>query len=67
MLIGALRDPPPIGDIEQRPLFNDTLVLVAGRGHPLHGREKIDIVDLADFPIGIDERFVGNLQSIENL
>lgn len=34
-LIGALRDPLPIEDVEQRPLFTDTLVLLAGAGHPL--------------------------------
>jgi LysR family transcriptional regulator, regulator for genes of the gallate degradation pathway len=49
-LIGALRDPPPIGDVEQRPLFHDSLVLVAGCGHPLLGAEGISLADLAGYP-----------------
>lgn len=49
-LIGALRDPAPIGDIEQRPLFKDTLVLVAGLKHPLVDRSQIEVADLAAFP-----------------
>lgn len=35
VLIGALRDPVPIGDVRQERLFDDTLVLLAGAGHPL--------------------------------
>ncbi|QYZ69600.1 LysR family transcriptional regulator [Neotabrizicola shimadae] len=35
LLIGALRDPPPIGDVEQTRLFDDRLALVARPGHPL--------------------------------
>ena len=34
-LVGALRDPPPIDDIVQEPLFDDPLSIVARRGHPL--------------------------------
>lgn len=38
LLIGALRDPAPIGDVEQTRLFDDRLVLVARPDHPLaHG------------------------------
>ncbi|TPE43420.1 LysR substrate-binding domain-containing protein, partial [Amaricoccus solimangrovi] len=49
-LIGALRDPAPIGDVEQRALFHDSLVLVAGRDHPLLGAERITPEDLARYP-----------------
>jgi LysR family transcriptional regulator, regulator for genes of the gallate degradation pathway len=49
-LIGALRDPAPIGDVEQRALFHDSLVLVAGRGHPLLDAEAISVADLARHP-----------------
>lgn len=35
LLIGALRDPLPIGDIVQEPLFDDPLAVVARPGHPL--------------------------------
>lgn len=34
-MIGALRDPVPIEDVVQEPIFDDTLVLLAGRDHPL--------------------------------
>ncbi|WP_233283430.1 LysR family transcriptional regulator [Agrobacterium tumefaciens] len=34
-LIGAMREPAPIGDVEQRVLFDDTIVVVAGKNHPL--------------------------------
>src|SRR4051812_29460752 len=36
-LIGALRDPSPAPDVTQKALFDDRLVIVAGRGHPLAG------------------------------
>ncbi len=35
LLIGALRYPAPIDDIVQERLFDDTLVILAGEGHPL--------------------------------
>ncbi|HMN71629.1 MAG TPA: LysR family transcriptional regulator [Rhodoblastus sp.] len=50
VLIGALRDPAPIDDIEQIPLFDDRLVIVARVGHPLFAREKIDEADLMAYP-----------------
>jgi len=34
-LIGALRDPPPIGDIVQESLFEEPLAIVVRPGHPL--------------------------------
>jgi LysR family transcriptional regulator, regulator for genes of the gallate degradation pathway len=34
-LIGALRDPLPIDDVAQELLFNDSLVIFGGGGHPL--------------------------------
>ncbi len=49
-LIGALRDPAPIGDVEQTVLFHDTVVIVAGRHHPLAGRRNIALEELAAFP-----------------
>lgn len=49
-LIGALRDPAPIGDVEQTVLFHDTVVIVAGRHHPLAGRRNITLEELAAFP-----------------
>ncbi|WP_027488159.1 LysR family transcriptional regulator [Allorhizobium undicola] len=49
-LIGALRDPPPIGDVEQSVLFYDTVVIVAGHHHPLIGRDRIPVEELAAYP-----------------
>lgn len=34
-MIGALRDPLPIGDVVQEPLFDDSLCFVVRPGHPL--------------------------------
>lgn len=48
LIIGALRAPAPIGDVVQRPLFNDTLVLLAGAGHPLLA--GADFAALRDHP-----------------
>ncbi|MDE3029252.1 MAG: LysR family transcriptional regulator, partial [Paracoccaceae bacterium] len=50
MLIGALRDPAPIEDVEQYTLFHDTLVLVAGPDHPLLRGAPITLETLATYP-----------------
>lgn len=34
-LIGALRDPPPVRDVRQEPLFEEPLAIVVRPGHPL--------------------------------
>lgn len=49
LLIGALREPAPIGDVVQESLFDDDLVVVAGPRHPLVGR-PLDVAALAAFP-----------------
>jgi DNA-binding transcriptional LysR family regulator len=49
-LIGALRDPPPIGDIVQEKLFDDALAVIARPGHPLAGRAAVARADLLAFP-----------------
>ncbi|MBB4440467.1 MULTISPECIES: LysR family transcriptional regulator [Rhizobium] len=55
-LIGALRDPAPIGDVEQRFLFNDTLVVVAGGNHPLTARSELSVEELAAYPWIVGQR-----------
>lgn len=49
-LIGALREPEPIGDVKQSVLFHDTTVIVAGKDHPLVGRRDITADELAAYP-----------------
>lgn len=49
-LIGALRDPAPISDVEQHTLFDDTVAIVAGRHHPLADRAGVEMSDLVRFP-----------------
>lgn len=55
-LIGALREPAPIGDVEQKTLFTDTLVVVAGTDHPLARRPDISIEELASYPWIVGQR-----------
>jgi DNA-binding transcriptional LysR family regulator len=55
-LIGALRDPAPIGDVEQRFLFTDTLVVVAGSNHPLTARSELSVEELAAYPWIVGQR-----------
>ncbi len=47
LLIGALRDPPPGDDVEQRPIFQDHPVILGRKGHPLH---EPSIAELATYP-----------------
>ncbi|MGC2857447.1 LysR family transcriptional regulator [Novispirillum sp. DQ9] len=57
LLIGALRDPLPIGDIVQEPLFNDPLAVVARVGHPLHARSGApEVAELARWPWVVPRR-----------
>ncbi len=50
MLIGALRDPAPIEDVEQIALFEDRLAVVARVGHPLFAQSRICAADLMAYP-----------------
>ena len=50
LLIGALRDPLPVDDVVQQPLFDDTLMIAARADHPLAAKTDISLGDLADFP-----------------
>ena len=46
-LFGALREPPPVDDIEQTHLFDDELVIVSGPDHPLARQSTPDLVEAA--------------------
>lgn len=50
LLIGALREPVPIEDIEQQALFSDEAAIVCGLRHPLAAKAAITISDLAAYP-----------------
>ena len=49
-LIGALRDPAPGPDVVQEALFDDRLVIVAGRDHALAKETAPDLARLAAYP-----------------
>lgn len=49
-LIGALRYPVPIDDVEQRELFQDTAVMIGRPGHPIFGKGQTDLAQLAQYP-----------------
>lgn len=49
LLIGALRDPSPGDDVKQTPMFEDRLVILGRKRHPLSGTRP-DISDLARYP-----------------
>lgn len=49
-LIGALRDPVPVGDVVQEEVFEDDLVIVARTGHPLANLKTFEPTRLRDFP-----------------
>ncbi|SFI14369.1 LysR family transcriptional regulator [Albimonas pacifica] len=46
-ILGALRQPAPIADVRQEPLFEDRLAVLARRDHPLAGRRGLTMADLA--------------------
>lgn len=50
VLVGALRNPPPIDDVVQTELFSDNLAIVARSGHPLAGKRRPTMRDLARYP-----------------
>lgn len=57
LLIGALRDPLPIADIVQEPLFSDPLAVVARAGHPLFSHKgPPDPAELARWPWVVPRR-----------
>jgi len=49
-IIGALRQPLPIEDVEQTALFSDRLGIFARTGHPLAGKRNATLDDLLDYP-----------------
>ena len=56
VLIGALRDPPPIDDVSQEELFGDELAVIGRRDHPLAGHDAVTPVQMADYPWVVPRR-----------
>lgn len=50
ILAGALRDPPPIGDVVQTAHFYDPQAILARAGHPLAEKGRITAEDLKQYP-----------------
>jgi len=49
-LIGALRDPLPVDDVEQEKIFEDALAVVAHPDHPLAGQHDLSLGDTMRYP-----------------
>lgn len=47
LMLGAMRDPAPVDDIAQEPLFLDHLAVLARPGHPLAGQAEVSTEALA--------------------
>jgi LysR family transcriptional regulator, regulator for genes of the gallate degradation pathway len=50
VLVGALRDPLPVSDVEQECLFADELVVVAGTKHPLTAMRSSTLAAARNYP-----------------
>jgi LysR family transcriptional regulator of gallate degradation len=48
VIIGALREPPPVTDVVEEFLFVDRLSLIVRAGHPLAARRNLSLSDLRD-------------------
>jgi DNA-binding transcriptional LysR family regulator len=67
LLIGALRDPVPMEDVEQKTLFHDPLAIVARSGHPLTAKEEITLADLAAYPWAVPQHGTPTRDNFEAL
>ncbi len=67
VLIGALRDPVPVEDVEQETLFHDPLAIVARSGHPLTAKKRITVDDLAAYPWVVPEQGIPTRDHFEAL
>lgn len=53
MMVGAMRDPASVEDLDQQPLFDDHPVVLGRVDHPLTRRKNVDVAALAGFPWAI--------------
>ncbi len=56
LLLGALRDPVPIEDVVQEPLFSDPLAIVGRAGHPLCNKHAMTLAELVSYSWVIPRR-----------
>ncbi|MCQ0969769.1 LysR family transcriptional regulator [Paracoccus sp. TK19116] len=56
LMVGALRDPAPIGDVVQERLFDDRLVILSRPDHPLQEEVPPDLNALATWPWAVPAR-----------
>lgn len=66
-LIGALRQPAPIGDIVQQALFDDELLVVCGRHHPLLGDTSRSVNELSSYPWVVATRGTPTRQQFDRI
>jgi DNA-binding transcriptional LysR family regulator len=50
ILIGALRNPPPIDDVQEEAVFDDELALIVRADHPLTRKKHVSLEDLTRYP-----------------
>jgi DNA-binding transcriptional LysR family regulator len=67
VLIGALRDPVPVEDVEQETLFHDPLAIVARSGHLLTTKNHITVDDLAAYPWVVPQKDIPTRDHFETL
>lgn len=67
LLIGALRDPVPVDDVVQEPLFEDPLAIVARSGHPLTRKSRLTTADFAKYPWAVPQRGTPTRDHFETL
>ncbi len=49
-LVGALRDPLPADEVVQEHLFDDSLAVAVGAGHPLAGQDNVTLEETLSYP-----------------
>jgi len=48
-MVGALREPAPVSDVVEEPLFADRLAVICGLDHPLRDRRGLGVTDLRNY------------------
>jgi DNA-binding transcriptional LysR family regulator len=67
LMVGALREPPPVRDVAQERLFTDPLSVVARSGHPLARSRSVSWRRLARWPWVLPARGTPTRRQFERL